>query len=358
MRISAPTPIEALNETAQGLHLSPQAWNATESVTALIAQSLRRCAFQRTPCRPHDLCDAVTVALAPILNLDDLKDRVEAILDDLVAFGDLFESDEGAKLLRPAPPAIVARRDGSVILLGVAGEDIDPFLSSQIVHLESGLRLVKLPDGMTTEIAVNEHGLIQLSDRAWLHAPKKATASEFHAAWIDKLPPPEPPRIVEELEVLDPSRSPLFYKGRWVKAAEKHSGVYLARRPQRFRANLWSIVELKNGQVTRLVDVHSRDSRIRSCDEAWRFQAAADALANTPQIALLAHSNNRAILSLGSPLPSWACRRLSAVGKQTHAARALVAFELDPKHAEQEAAWLSEMLWLRIDRGTERDSNN
>ncbi len=351
MKISSQTSTEALNDVAHGLHLSASDWNIAGNSTALIAQSLRRCAFQSAPCRPYELRDAVTKALAPLLIQDDLKDRVEDVMDDLVAFGDLFEAGDEVKLLRPAPPAIVPRNDGSVIILGVAGEDIDPFSSTEIVHLQSGLRIAKLPEGMTTTSAATEHGVIELSDRAWLHAPKKVTASEFRAGWLDKLPTAGTPRIIEELEILDPTRSPTFYKGRWIKAAEKHSGIYLARRPQRYGANLWSIVELQNGRVTRLVDVHSRDARIRSCDEAWRFQAAADAVANAPQVARLSMLNNRVAISFGSPLPNWASRRLSAIGTPISAPHALLAFELDATHAEQEAAWLSEMLWLRIHRG-------
>ena len=67
---------------------------------------------------------------APLAALDIDRDAIEECLDELIAYGDIFEMkrladdpwDTPAVVLRPAPPSFVSRSDGSVVILGVAGD--------------------------------------------------------------------------------------------------------------------------------------------------------------------------------------------------------------------------------------------
>jgi hypothetical protein len=49
--------------------------------------------------------------------------------------------------------------------------------------------------------------------------------------------------------ILDTSRSPTFYSGRWCEPGTKHTGLFVARRPQLYGAALWCVAEVEQGVV-------------------------------------------------------------------------------------------------------------
>ncbi|MEQ1930141.1 MAG: hypothetical protein ABL957_06355 [Parvularculaceae bacterium] len=326
---------------------------------AFIAQSLRRAVFIAAPCTHRAVWDLAAAVLEPLA--DDpaaLKDQIDQALEDLIAMGDLLEmreepERETACLLRPAPPAFVRRRDGRLAILGVAGDEITPSLQGHIVHHASGLRTIDPEDADGCRALLMDLGVIELPERIWLHAPPAASASDHVKSWMAKLPGEAAPVRLDGVDVLDAGSPVTYYKGRWAALNSKHTGLFIARRPQKFGAKLWALAEVRGGVVQRLVDIHPRDSRFRACDEAWRLQAAFDAEAGHPQQVAVAIAGSIATLSFFSPLPAWAERRLCIVGKRIEFHGALFAFELPAASADAEVKWLADALWFtRAERGT------
>lgn len=327
---------------------------------ALIAQSLRRAVFIAAPCTHRAARDLVARALEPLADdLPALKDEIDQVLEDLIAMGDLLEMHEEperekGRLLRPAPPAFVRRRDGSFAILGVAGDEITPSLQARVVHHASALRTVHPADAEECRAMLIDLGVVELPERIWLYAPPEAPASEHVKSWLAKLPNDVAPVRLDGVEVLDTGLPVAYYRGRWAALNSKHTGIFITRRPQRFGAKLWSLAEVRGGVVQRFVDIHPKESRFRACDEAWRLQAAFDAVAGHPQQMAVAVAGSVATLSFFSPLPAWAERRLCIVGERIDFRSALLAFELPADSADAEANWLADALWLtRIERGTQ-----
>lgn len=332
---------------------------STNLDNALIAQSLRRTVFIAAPCSVRTARTLVVKSLEPLFDdLEDLRMRVAQVVDDLIAMGDLLEmrresTRETSFVLRPAPPAFVLRPDGTFIILGVAGDEITPSQVHDyaIAYRAGGLRTLAPSDVESCRQTLLDLGLIELPIRVWLHAPGPIDSSEFVKSWVDRLPKTAHPERIDHVEILGPSVATSYYKGRWQALSERHAGIFVARRPQRYGANLWCLVEVKDGLVQRFVDIHPKDSRFRGCDEAWRLQAALDAQAAAPQHLRVARSEEDVVLSFTSPLPAWAVRRLSLIGERVVPPRALLSFVLPSGNSEDELRWLEEMLWFARDEG-------
>jgi hypothetical protein len=347
---------EAVTKLAQSLGLPESAARLDASSNALVAQAIRRAVYVSAPCALPDLRTAVAAALAPLSDLNEWEERVAAVIEDLLATGDVLEmhreSAEGASLvLRPAAPAFVARKDRTFILLGVAGDEITPVHDQPVDYRSSGLRTLTPANPDACHDALLDIGLIELPLSVWLHAPASMTADAFLQGWRAKLPPLRSPERIDGLEILDTATPTTFYKGRWRAVTNKDAGLYLARRPRKYGVNLWSLAEVGGGLVQRFVDVHSKDSRIRDCDEAWRIQAAFDAVASAPQKMKASSRDDKVLLAFRSPLPAWAVRRLSLIGERTSSAGALLGFSLPQQNAEEEMAWLQDMLWFARETG-------
>ena len=347
----------ALASLARSLALPDSSATLDPASNALIAQSLRRAVFIATPCSTRNARNLVEAALAPLADAHEgLEERIGRVLEDLIATGDILEmrreNPDGSELvLRPAPPSFVRRGDGTFILLGVAGDEITPTVDTTVTFRSSGLRTIIPSDPAACSIALLDLGLIELTATMWMHSPAATTASEFLQGWLARLPTTIHPEKVDELEVLDTSTPTTFYNGRWRPLRDNDDGTYLARRPQKYGARLWSLVEVKSGMVHRLVDVHSKDARIRDCDEAWRIQAALDARAGAPQMVGVLRENESAVLSFYSPLPAWAVRRLTMIGEQFKPVGAMLGFRMTIQNVDDELRWLEETLWLARNDG-------
>jgi hypothetical protein len=349
---------DALQQTALSLGLLSDAGDTPALNRILIAQSLRRTVYIAAPCDAQTTRSLVEAALVPLSgNPDALNEQIDDALQDIIAMGDVLEmrSDSGARsdtVLRPAPPAFVARPDGLFLILGISGDDLTPALGIPVLHHASGLRSARPTNAEQCRSALLDLGLTELSERVWLHAPATASAAEHAAQCKARLPAELRPEKIENFEVLDGALPTSFYKRRWSLLHTRHTGMFVARRPQRYGAKLWCLADVKDGVVQRFVDIHAVDSRARDCDEAWRLQAAMDAEAGTPQQVEIAVSGTNATLSFSAPLPTWAARRLHFIGEQVSAPRALIAFEMPAASVDHEANWLKEKLWLaRKDEG-------
>jgi hypothetical protein len=348
---------DALAGVARSMSLPKDAATLEPTSNALIAQSLRRSVFIAAPCSARNARNLVRVALAPLTDSQEAFDeRISGVLEDLLATGDLLEmrreNTDGSELvLRPAPPSFVKRGDGTFILLGVAGDDITPHVDGAVSFRSSGLRTINPNDSTACNLALLDLGLIELTSSMWMHSPAKMTAKEFLQGWLARLPQTPHPEKVEELEILDTSTPTTFYNGRWRPVRDNDGGMYLARRPQKYGAKLWSLVEVKTGLVQGLADVHSKDARIRDCDEAWRIQAAFDACAGAPQKVGVVREAESAVFSFFSPLPAWAVRRLTMLGDQFKPVGALLGFRIPIQNTDDELCWLEETLWLARNDG-------
>lgn len=342
----------ALAETQRSLLIPP----GRISNEALIRQALRRAAFVLAPCTRSDLAASVTSSMVQLLTSDDLAVMVDDCIEDLIIFGDLLELRAadydpwpGDRLvLRPAPPSFVARASGELILLGVAGDQIEPFADEMayLVRHEGPVRVLKASEGGVSAADLRDLGLLELSERAWLRTPPSESAQAHVAVWRERLAQVPVSGAVDGLQILDTSLAPTYYRGRWVEPVTKHSGQFVARRPQRFGADIWCLVSLEQGRPRRLLDLFADGDRERPCDIAWRLQAAMDVMAGKPQGVRLADDGVMVRLEFYSPLPGWAERRLSLVGKKAKVPGSLFGYEIPGARIPEELAALADTLWV------------
>jgi hypothetical protein len=157
---------------------------------------------------------------------------------------------------------------------------------------------------------------------------------------------------LEGVTILDPSAPVRFYRGRWRTPKKADDGIFVARRPQAYGADLWCFAEVSTGAVTRLIDLPVTVSVAPASDEAWRLQAALDAEAGHPQLFRVRgrELTDAALLDLFSPLPSWAQRRLDAIGKPLLRSRgALLSYRIPREELDEELQFLVNMLWMAPD---------
>jgi hypothetical protein len=354
------TPREAVQRTARSLGFDPVVISDTLS-SELIAQALRRAVHVLAPCAGHELEGAVVQSLAGLGTAkDELVASVEAILEELVVYGDILEmrgSDDdywsrSSLVLRPAPPSFVIRTNGSVAILGVAGDEITALAASMAarLHHHGTLRILHPEEGEDLKSGLRELGLLELTESVWLRIPKLESAASHIAEWRQQLAREPASTNLEGVRILDSSRTPTFYRDRWVEPGTQHDGFCIARRPQKYGSALWCIVELEKGVVRRFKDLVAPGDRVRPCDLAWRVQMAIDADAGSPQCFRTREIQEVFLLDFFSPLPSWAERQLAIVGQKTTGQGRLFSYEVSPETAKEEVAFLQGALWLAENR--------
>ena len=112
----------------------------------------------------------------------------------------------------------------------------------------------------------------------------------------------------------------------------------------------------RRGRWIRLIDLPALDRLDRGCDEAWRLQAATDALAGTPQHLRVRYGRQAAevVLQFHSPIPSWGQRRLDAFGQPLgRVPGSLFAYKLPETVIDEEVAFLKETMWLHVEGQSE-----
>ena len=350
-------PEEAIASVARSLGMRSDRV-PTRVGNALVAQALRRAAFILAPCFAHELVRAVSGSLAALAPDDgEFADRVEAALEGLIAYGDILEmradaenpwADGGSYTLRAAPPSFVARRDGSIAILGVAGDQISALtddLETRIVY-RGLLRILPSLPGEDLAAHLKELGLLPLAERTWLRLPSNELASSC-VERIRAVVASEPNAAsTDGFRLLDTARPVTFYRDRWVEPRSQHTGLYVARRPQLYGSSRWCVAEVELGRVKRFKDLRDPGDRIRPSDLAWRIQAAFDSLAGHPQQYRANATDGLMLLRFYSPLPSWAERRLAVVGIKTKAERCLFSYEIPNEDWPGERSFLSEALWM------------
>ena len=112
--------------TVNSVGLSPDAYEVDS--TEVLAGLLRRCAGFRCPCPRSHLVDGIRQALVGVgSSAEDLAVRLDELVSDLVAYGDLWEGrrdpqETSGQLIHRGPLAFVLTGI-QVFLMGVAPDD-------------------------------------------------------------------------------------------------------------------------------------------------------------------------------------------------------------------------------------------
>ncbi|MGH3493756.1 MAG: hypothetical protein ACRDQ1_11025, partial [Sciscionella sp.] len=157
----------------------------------------------------------------------------------------------------------------------------------------------------------------------WLQAPRPRSAVELLGEYTMRLDAAGPSGEIEGPRILDPAAPVQYYRGRWRAPKSGDSGMFLARRPQAYGADLWCVARLDDGRFVRLVDLPLFGSLLPAADEAWELQAAIDAERGHRQRVRVRPTSDAgyAAIDFFSPLPSWAQRRLDLFGTPLLAGR-------------------------------------
>jgi len=353
MRRLTASEVHAQKVAELGLNSSALDLTSTEA----IAGALRRAASFLCPCTAATLVRGVARPLRGLVeNTADVKGEVEETLEAMIAHGDIIEQRDveedsahgAAVLLYAAPASFVARESGTVILLGVASDQLSALpdeIEARIEYVSHLRRLSPLP-GEDLQADLSQLGLMETSYDRWLKTPKSETPAQ-HLSRIDRLmDAAQPSRDVPGLLLLDPERPVRYYRGRWVEVRSQ-SGRFVARRSQAYGAQLWSYTQLRDGSPERLIDFPVGGSRWRGCDEAWRLQMAIDAQRGEPQrFRVRPGPGDTRVMEFFSPVPMWAQRRWDAVGEPVPSSGCLFAYKLAQAELAEEVQFARVELWL------------
>ena len=319
-----------------------------------IAASLRRAASFFCPTSPSRLVDAVLGALHPLRGEEVSRDDVSELLDLLIAAGDLLElrhgSSQATRLLYLAPPSYIERVPGEYILMGIR-----PFGAPLIAgELANGLQF----HGHTRTLDVDnedaeEHlrllGLRRLRRDRWVASPAKESPERFIAGYCGRLEIARPAGHLDGLQLLDPSSSVRYYRGRWRTPASSDDGDFITRRPQAYGADLWCLARFKSGVPQRLLELPIGGSIAPARDEAWRYQAAIDALRGNPQRFRVRCEAGEGTdtLDFFSPLPGFAERYVQLSGHSLGKTKgALFSYQVPAAARADISNFLTNMLWM------------
>lgn len=319
-----------------------------------IKPALRRAIYWLAPASSSDV---VRFAATPLESFAIERAAIEAALEEMLAYGDALEMHKLATdpwgtpevVIRPAPPSFVQRSDGSIVLLGISGDQPTPLTPDLATKIDErgAVRRLSAPEDTSLVTHLRLLGLTQISEATWLRTPPQEAAAAHVSRWSQCLTQlPREAAAISELEILDPTRPVRYYAGRWRTPDARTTGMFLARRPRRYGADLWSIAEFSQGQCHRLLDLSDNSDRQRSCDLGWRYQAARDALDGHPQIYRVRRSEPGGALDFFSPLPSFAERRLALVGAKVREPGCLFSYALPLASIGIEIQALHDLLWM------------
>ncbi len=346
----------AIEQTSRSLGLPLDGLGLLSS--GLVAQALRRACSILAPCARRDLERSVRETLKPIAPSGELlPGLVEDALDALLLYRDLLEVHgeepdmwrESATSIRPSALSFVEREDGSTVILGTAGDVITPIPKDLPARLEyRGVLRVLVP---TTSEALGprlqEFGLQCLGEKAWLRIPKAEAACLHRETWQRRLQAIQPGQPPSELLICKPAERGVIYRDRW-KPPEQQAdlGIFIARRPQRYGADLWCLVDLLPNVSMRLLDLTSTDKTLRACDIAWQLLIAMDVDSSSPQGFKQHTELEQTRLLFYSPVPSWAERKLSLAGEYQPTPHCLFSYAFPTSAVAAQKAFLRESLWL------------
>jgi hypothetical protein len=324
---------------------------------ALLGAAIRRLAGFLCPCSPSTLAHSLEKSLVFLVaDAEALGEQISEAIEGLVSCGDLLElidittSDPTAKgtWLFAAPLSFVVRPTGSAYLFGVSGEEISalPGSLSERIRFERFMRIIDPIEGETLAPILRDLGLREMSLETWMNSPKIETAQNHWDKALTRLAQQPVCSEISDLQLLDRISNRENYRDLW-KRPQHQSGTFVARRPQAYGAPLWVLVELKNGLPIRFLDLPQKGSKRRGCDVAWRLQMAKDTCQGNPPTYQCRQVDGGVELDVGFPLPAWAQRRLSIVGRPRLAMRrALFTYWIPESEKAAEGNFLKQHLWF------------
>lgn len=344
----------ARTASVEGLGLPSGVFDIDAAET--LAAALRRAASFLCPAASPRIVQAVSGALEDLVDSKpELRERLNELLQALIGYGDLLELPERKEvnaglLLYLGSPGFVRRESGACLLIGVRPE-ADPLVGEDILPLveyRRHVRTIAADNDQDIVALLMDHGLREMPREHWLQCPTAESPEDLVRVLDGRLNAAGASGLVEGLRILDPNRSVTYYRGRWRQPTSKDTGRFVARRPQAFGSELWCYAELSAGVTTRLLDLPLGQGVSRGCDEAWRLQAAIDAVADHPGHVTSRQSANYGndILELFSPPPSWLQRRWDAIGTPALSPGALTSYEFKRTEASEELRFVGETLWL------------
>lgn len=366
MRIISSNQAQSEALATLGFDVNSYSLNSSE----VLASAIRRAASFLCPCSARSIINAVINPLNHIAeDNDDLQTTAENALEQMIALGDLQEYRNVAfnrtALLYLTPPSYVPLAGGTIILLGIAPDNVS-FLPEDIqrnVVYKGCLRyLKKEPPGVTIDSKVlgqtqeegddlvsslSQLGLIRYAEENWLNAPPDETAAQCINRFERSLDRSATCGHITGITILNPAKSVRYYRGRW-SSPKDMNGRYIGRRPQAYGNDIWCYLEIEGGRVKRFVDLPLGSSTgLRGCDEAWRIQAAIDARFGHPQQYRLRKMTDETFaVDVFSPIPCWIERRWNWVGKRIENKGGLLSFQFEEADIKQELDFVRRKLWL------------
>ena len=325
-----------------------------------LAESLRRAASFLCPAPRRRVVKAVCDALAGLPGWDDqTKTSVEEMLAALIGYGDLLELPLAAagpadRQVFLGPPTFIQRASGACLVMGVRPDGaalVSGELASLIAY-EGHVRLIRGSDPGVIVEQLCSSGLSELTADQWLQPPPASPPEQVAERYKRRLQAAGPAGEIAGFQIIDPSKPVTYYRGRWRGPVGSDNGYYVGRRQQAFGADLWCFAALSGGKPQRLIDLPLGMSVAPAADEAWRLQAALDAIAGRPQRYRIAAGSrpDMAVFDFLSPLPSWAQRRLDAIGTPLLRRRGtLFSYSVPEADAAEENQFLTAMLWMSAD---------
>jgi len=322
----------------------------------LLAAMLRRAAGIHCPCSLATLTGAVAESLRHLADeKEHLTEDIDGAAEALIVIGDLLElhqvtvDDPNAKgtWVFSAPPGFIVRPSGSIFLVGIVPDEATPLPNSLSRRLQfEGVSRILVPgEGEALPPVLRELGLRGVSASAWLKAPKIESAAELRASMIRRLSEQPPSGMIAQVSILDSSRPVNYYADRWITPA-RQSGQFVARRPQAYGAPLWGFAQLDDGSVTKFLDFPLKGTRLRGCDTAWHLQMAIDSCHATSQKYRRRPGPDGGYLDFFSPIPQWAHRRLSIVGRAVPREHCLFSYWIPEREFAAEEENIQKHLWL------------
>ncbi|WP_032701522.1 hypothetical protein [Mycobacteroides abscessus] len=325
-----------------------------------LAASLRRAASFLCPTTPRRVVDAVIEALRP-LRPDTPLDRedVNDLLESLVSTGDLVElppsPDRPGRMLYLGPPSYIEKNKGHYLLIGIRPFGA-PLLESDLmpsIRYERQTRSIEL-DASSAAADLRSLGVHPITRKRWVGTPSQEPPADVLVAMRTRLDAGHAAGSVAGLTILDPTTPLGYYRSRWRPVRPADSGDFVARRPQEYGADLWCYVRIADGTPTRLIDFPFV-STVPGRDEAWRLQAAIDAIHGRPHVFCIVQSQLQpgySFVDFLAPVPTWAERYLELVGTAVSTPRNCLFSYLIPDGATTDVGqFLSEMLWMRATGG-------
>lgn len=355
MSVVAITREQAIERVGRSLGLDGSQLNGEVS-PALVGQALRRAASILAPCARYEIERSVRQTLQHLKKPGTADLMVEDVLESLIVYRDLLEMRTAVDeiwtstdiVVRPAAPSFVSRGNGSVVILGTTGDVITPVpvdLPATLVHY-GALRLLIPRSAESLAPRLEEFGLIELGEKAWLRLPKVERPGDYIAGWRRRVQEVPHESCPEGLLICKRARSGGIYRDRWSRPGLGDTGLFVARRPQRFGADLWCLVELNSNFTARILDLFSSGDMVRPCDIAWQIQMAMDACEGVPQSFRCRLDGDLVAVDFFSPIPSWAERRLLLAGRRRVGAGCLFSYEMETVAVDDERTFLRESLWL------------